>query len=229
MWKSRTLCLASLALGLFGGCVIDETDDSAFEFQWQLEYVGGGTAACENSGTPSVRMQTRHTQTANAQTFTWDCSAGAGVTPVLPLGLYDVNIALLDRQGRPVSAIEGQFEVRRHGLANLGRILFKVQIFEFSWTIVREPPGASAMALNCGQAGAHSVEMVTQLASEPQESFTFTCEQGEGVTEAIRLGTYTFQGRLLNRAGQVLDETGVGDVRAGVEVRPQLAARFIVP
>jgi hypothetical protein len=229
MWKSRTLCLASLALGLLGGCVIDETDDSAFEFQWQLEYVGGGTAACDTAGTPNVRMQMRHKETANLQTFTWDCSAGAAITPVLPLGKYDINIALLDRQGRPVSAIEGEFAVARHGLTNLGRILFKVQIFEFSWVIVREPPGAASMALNCAMAGAHTVEMITQLASEPQESFSFPCEQGEGVTEAIRLGTYTFQGRLLNRANQVLTETGVGDVRAGAEVRPQLAARFMVP
>jgi hypothetical protein len=229
MWKSRTVCLAGLALGLFGGCVIDETDDSAFEFQWLLEYVGGGAAVCDSTGTPSVQMQARHKQTGNIQTFTWDCNAGAGVTPVLPLGAYDVNIGLLDRKGRAVSAIEGEFEVRRHGLANLGRILFKVQIFEFSWVIVREPQGAPSMALNCNQAGAHSVEMVTQLASEPPESFSFACEQGEGVTEAIRLGTYTFQGRLLNRANQVLTETGVGDVRAGPDVRPQLAARFMVP
>lgn len=229
MWNSRTVCLAGLALGLLGGCVIDETDDSAFAFEWQLEYVGGGRAACDTSGTPTIHMQVRHTQNANTQAFTWDCNAGSAVTPVLPLGMYDVTIGLLDRLGRPVSAIEGRFEVRRHGLAQLGRILFKVQIFEFSWVIVQEPAGGTSRALNCNAAGAYSVEMVTQLASESPEMFSFPCEQGEGVTEAVRLGSYSFWGRLLNRAGQVLDETGVGAVVVGVNERPQLAARFIVP
>jgi hypothetical protein len=229
MWNSRTVCLAGLALGLFGGCVIDETDDSAFAFNWQLEYVGGGRAACDSSGTPTVHMQVRHTQTANTQAFTWECNAGSAVTPVLPLGQYDVTIGLLDRLGRPVSAIEGRFEVRRHGLAQLGSILFKVQIFEFSWVLVREPMNAPAQSLNCNQAGAYTVEFITQLASEEKESFSFPCEQGEGTTEAIRLGTYAFQGRLLNRANQVIYETGIGDVRATPNERPQLAARFIVP
>lgn len=229
MWYSRTVCLAGLALGLVGGCVIDETDDSAFAFQWQLEYVGGGRAACDTSGTPTVHLQVRHQQTANTQAFTWLCNDGRAVTPVLPLGRYDVTVSLLDRRGRSVSAIDGQVSVERHGLTQLGSILFKVQIFQFSWVIVQEPPGGPSRPLNCNTAGAYSVEMVTQLASEDAEKFEFPCDQGEGITEAVRVGSYSYFGRLLNRAGQVLDETDVEAVLVDGSQRPALPARFVVP
>ena len=231
MWKSRTLWLAGFALLSLGsvGCVIDETDDSAFQLSWGLEYVGGGAAQCDLAGTPTVRLQARHLRNGNIQTQTFDCGRGAAVTPVLPVGPYEVTVSLLDRQSRPVSAIQGEFDVRRHGLTGLGHVVFKVQIFEFSWILVQQMAGGASRPLSCAQAGATSVELITQLASEAPEMFAFPCEQGEGVTEAVRLGSYAFWGRLINRAGQVIDETGVGAAAVGGQERPALGAEFIVP
>ncbi len=130
MWHSRTLWLAGLTMMSLGpvGCVVEDTDDSALVAQWRVAYVAGGPVSCEDAGTPTVRLRARNIRSGAMYTANFPCQAGSGITDVLPVGDYEVELALLDnfvnpdgtKAGRPVSQIiGGPWAVRRHGLTDL--------------------------------------------------------------------------------------------------------------
>ena len=168
MWQSRTLWLAGLTVMSLGplGCVVEDTDDSAFVAQWRVAYVAnGGAVSCEDAGTPTVRLQARNIRSGAMYTANFPCEATSGITDVLPVGDYEVELALLDnftnpdgtKAGRPVSQITGgPWAVRRHGLTDLDPIEFQVQVFEIDWILVRNAPGgADALGDVRGGGGRH--------------------------------------------------------------------------
>jgi hypothetical protein len=83
-----------------------------------------------------------------------------------------------------------------------------VQAWELAWTLVRQV-GERTQFTTCREAGVHTIELETQLANEPREKFSFPCEDGIGITEAIRTGVYAFQFRLLDAGGNTLFEDDV--------------------
>jgi hypothetical protein len=235
MWQSRTLWLAGLTAMSLGplGCVVEDTDDSAFVAQWRVAYVaGGGPVSCEDAGTPTVRLRARNIRSGAQYTANFPCTAGAGITEVLPVGDYEVELALLDsftnadgtKAGRPVSQITGgPWAVRRHGLTNLDPIEFQVQVFEIDWILVNTTTNKSVM---CETAGATTVELDTQLGNEAHEKFRWACSDGGGVTQAVRVGNYANQVRLLNAAGTVLSETNVMPMKVIETERPAISVQF---
>src|SRR4029453_14835768 len=153
---------------------------------------------CDDAGTPFVQLDARNLQTSAVYTTKTACGLLYARTEGLPLGPYEGTMSLLDGRGRPVSQIVGgPFDVRRHDLTALRPVQFQVQVFEVGWILVRQT-GATSRPLTCTEAGARTVELITQLASEPSEKFTFDCNDGEGITQAIRVGNYAYQARLLN-------------------------------
>jgi hypothetical protein len=69
------------------GCVIDGTDDSAFDVAWSLSYVDNqGRVSCEDAGTPWVSLQARLLQTNSVYTGEFDCTSLRGISQVLPHG-----------------------------------------------------------------------------------------------------------------------------------------------
>jgi hypothetical protein len=238
MWHSRTLWLAGLTMMSLGplGCVVEDTDDSALVAQWRVAYVaGGGVVGCEDAGTPTVRLRARNIRSGAMYTANFPCSAGSGITDVLPVGDYEVELALLDnfvnpdgtKGGRPVSQITGgPWAVRRHGLTNLDPIEFQVQVFEIDWILVRNVAGQAMRSVMCEEAGATTVELDTQLGNEAHEKFRWPCADGGGVTQAIRVGNYANQVRLLGAGGAVLSETNVMPMRVVETERPAISVQF---
>jgi hypothetical protein len=217
MLRLRTLWLPgfmTMALGAVG-CVIEEADDSAFLVSWDLAYVGEGSRVnCEDAGTPTVSLQARHLNTGATYVGEFPCSSLRGISQVLPHGQYEATLSLLDDRGRPVSLIQGgPFNIHRHGLTELPLIEFQVQAWELAWVLVRAIGPTSTRIASCAEGGVHTVELETQLASEPREKYTFPCEDGAGITQAIRTGTYAYQVRLLDAAGTMLTETEVKSYR----------------
>jgi hypothetical protein len=211
MWRTGTLRLLgfmSMTLGAVG-CVIEEPDDSAFLATWDLAYVDeGGRVTCDDAGTPTVSLHARHLNTGSTYVGEFPCSSLRGISQVLPHGQYEATLALLDSKKRPVSQISGPFDIRRHGLTELPLIEFQVQAWELAWTLVRQV-GERTQFTTCREAGVHTIELETQLANEPREKFSFPCEDGIGITEAIRTGVYAFQFRLLDAGGNTLFEDDV--------------------
>ena len=238
MWQSRTLWLAGLTVMSLGplGCVVEDTDDSALVAQWRVAYVAeGGVVSCEDAGTPTVRVSAKNIRSGAMYTFDFPCGAGSGITDVLPVGAYEVTLALLDgfrtpdgvMAGRPVSQITGgPWEVRRHGLTALDAIEFQVQVFEVDWILVKNVPGMGMRSVTCTEVGAATVELSAQLASEPAEKFRWACADGGGITQAIRVGNYANQVRLLNAMNLPLSETNVMPVRVVGTERPAITVQF---
>lgn len=215
MWRLRTLCLAGItALGMgLSGCVISDTDDQAFVLDWDLAYVSGGAVRCEDAGTPTVVLDAEHVHTKNKYSKSFPCNQKSGASDVWPLGAYNVVVSIRDTQGRPVSLIGGGLaEIHRHGLTDLGTIIFQIQTWHLRWSIARKTP---AGPIGCAEAGGQTVQLITQLGSEPQERFTFQCNDREGITQAIRTGVYGVQAKLLGAGEKVLSETPVNTVSIG--------------
>jgi hypothetical protein len=222
MWQSRTLWLAGLTAMSLGplGCVVEDADDSAFEFNWDVGYVADGRVSCADAGTPFVQMDARNLHTGAVYSTKPSCDLGYARSEVLPLGQYEVTMSLLDAKNRPVSQIVGgPFEVNRYDLTPLRAVLFQVQTFQLDWNLATE--GARDF-LTCAQAGARSVELITQLGTEEPEKFVFACEDGGGITQAIRVGRYAWRARLLDTAGQALSDTGLRFIDVGDSVPAKL-------
>src|SRR4029453_12148425 len=96
MWKSRTLWLAGLTAMSLGplGCVVEDADDSAFEFNWDLAYVADGRVSCDDAGTPTVQLDARNLQTNVVYPTKSSCAQFISRTDVLPLGQYEVTLSL---------------------------------------------------------------------------------------------------------------------------------------
>ncbi len=231
MWRLRTLWLPGFMIMTLGavGCVIEEADDSAFETAWDLAYVDNqGRVNCEDAGTPWVSLQARHLHTNSLYTGEFSCEAMRGLSQVLPHGPYEATLSLLDEQKRPVSLITGgPFDIHRHGLTQLPDIEFQVQTWELEWILIRTTPGGQRSG-TCAEIGARTVELETQLASEPHEKYSFPCEDGGGITQAIRTGTYAYQVRLLDGAGAKISETLVMSYRVPDANQARLQVSFEV-
>jgi hypothetical protein len=231
MWRLRTLWLPGFMLMTLGavGCVIEEADDSAFLVSWDLFYVdNGGRVNCEDAGTPTVGLEARHLITGSTYSGEFDCSELRGITQRLPHGDYKVTLALLDELKRPVSLIDvGGFNIRRHGLTEMPLIEFQVQAWELQWVLVRET-GTGTRFTSCAEAGVRTIELETQLANEPREIYTFPCEDGEGITQAIRTGLYAYQLRLLDDRGNPLFETNVMSYDVPAERPALIRTEFVL-
>jgi hypothetical protein len=229
MWHSRTLWLAGLTAMSLGplGCVVEDADDSAFEFDWQLAYVGDGAVSCADAGTPFVQLDARNLHTQAVYPTKPSCDLGRARSDVLPDGQYEVTLSLLDRQGRPVSQIVGgPFQIGRHDLTRLPLVEFRVQAIDIAWNVV---PAGGAGFITCGQVGARTVELLTQLGTEPPEKLaSFPCDAGGGITPAIRVGNYRYQARLLDGAGQALSETGMEPLQVETDRLAQVDVMFAV-
>ena len=138
------------------------------------------------------------------------CSALRGISQVLPHGQYEATLSLLDEQKRPVSEITGgPFNIHRHGLTELPLDRVPGPGLGAGLGAGRRHGGGTRPAPPAREAGVRTVELETQLASEPREKYTFPCEDGDGITQAIRTGIYAYQLRLLDAGGQVAHETNV--------------------
>jgi hypothetical protein len=231
MWRLRTVWLAGFTtLSLASaGCVISDADDSALIFDWGLQYVGDGSVSCDDAGTPTVTLDAEHVQTRNKYTRSFPCIDRRGSSGVLPLGPYSVSISLKDRLGRPVSAIGGGIaEIHRHGLTDLGTILFQIQTWELTWSINRRSPDGNLVSVGCSEVGGQTVQLVTQLGEEDREMFSFRCEDRAGITQAIRTGSYGAQVKLLNTAGQVISQTDPMNYPVTADRRAALSITFDV-
>lgn len=228
MWRSSTLWLFGLTLGLAaGGCVDSDGDDATMSLAWDVAYVGNGAlVSCKDAGTPLVRLDAVSQRTGEAFAFEFDCDRKRGVTPPVPRGWYDVTLSLLDAMKRPVAATAGAFEVRRHGTAFLDPVEFQVLAWQVSWGFSLERAGAGIRTANCEEVGVATVEFITQQASEAAQSYAFDCRFGFGITAAIRAGSYVYQLRLLNAAGQVIDETEPESLLVPTTTAPAVSQTF---
>jgi hypothetical protein len=224
MCRFATLWLAGVMLTLGGaGCVDDDADDSAFVFDWQLDFIGGGAAECEDAGMSTVELEARHLDTKAIYKDTFACKAGAGMSRVLPVGLYSVVIRLRDGAGRVVSELPpGVADITRVGLSDLGTVFFDIQSFVLNWSVCRQGAGGCA-PVRCADVGAKSVELLAQPAQGDPLREQWDCSAGAGFSSVILTGTYGIQVRLLDSAGREL--SGVG----GKTVVVDDTARAVLP
>jgi hypothetical protein len=185
------------------GCVIDGSDQAAFLVDWDLVYVGTKeTLACDDAGTPTVTLDMVR---KGGPTFhdTFKCNDRRGQSETIPSGAYDVTIALKAADGTVVSANNGTFPVPRRGITDLGIIAFQIQAWEVHWSIAR-----GNATVTCDQSGAKSVRLVTQLPNMAKPlSYLWPCSDGEGISTAVPIGTYSVQVQLEDAAGKVLSAT----------------------
>lgn len=189
----------------------DNPDASRFVFDWRLQYVEGRSVSCQAAGTPKIRLSVRHRTTNVANEFTFGCEGDGGraITDELPLGAYDLEIALFDKAGNPVAERETfRASINRHDPSFLfdGTLVFPIQSFIMTWAVCREA-GTACTPTNCATVNAKSVELRAQLPNRELMKFQWECAAGAGTTTAIPVGTYGLTGHLLDGAGNEISLT----------------------
>jgi hypothetical protein len=195
----RTFWLVGLA-GALGasGCV--ESDHPAFTVGWDTVFVNSNTkVSCQNAGTPTVELTMTNLSSHQKYVNKFNCEANGGESEPLPGGRYTVTIALKNKDNVEVSTQEGEFNLVRGGLTDLGVIVFEIQSFQISWSLARGP-----MSLRCQDVDATTVNLITRLNSEPEVIYPFPCTAGSGFTPAVRLGVYSVRPQLVSSNGTVL-------------------------
>jgi hypothetical protein len=221
VWLFGVAAAASLSTA---GCIIGDTDDSAFVVDWDLMYVPPAnnpnevmTPTCAEAHTPTVDLDITPRQGGAAHHESFKCADGGARSQKLSTGLYDVTVSLKNDLGRSVSATSGQFEIVRRGLTDLGSLAFGIQSFRMAWTLARGAAGVSCEAVN-----AKTVTLTAMLGSEPMMAIDFPCNAYGGQTPAIPTGVYSVRVQLLNAAGAVLSDISAMTVRVDGSVRADL-------
>jgi hypothetical protein len=222
--------LTALATLAGTGCVINDTEDSAFRAFWSLEYVGGGSVGCGHADVPEVSVVARHLGNNSPFPFKFPCDEGAGMTSVLPLGQYEVTLSALNSAREEVSRITGgPWEIRRHGITDLTPpIVFEVQSWSLTWAISRNLPGGAMRPAGCAEVGAKWVRLITQLGNKDRTQIDWPCEGGAGVSGAIQVGSYGAQVALLDAAQNTLSSTQVMNYPVNGTDRATLSVIFDV-
>jgi hypothetical protein len=190
---------------LTDGAALEAGGETAtFVVDWSLVRVGSATAVtCKEAGTPQVRFAATP---AGGGGLTYGglipCDQHPAHLPMVPAGQYEVVLELRDAEGTVLSAIEGSFRAVAGGETDLGVVAFQIQSFELHWSLSH-----GGQASTCEAAGATTVELVTRLAMEPEVGYSFPCDSGQGITPAIRLGTYQVTVRVLGALGRPLWQT----------------------
>jgi len=197
----RTFWLVGLA-GALGASGCGESGHPAFTVGWDTVFVNSNTkVSCQNAGTPTVELTMTNLSNHQKYVDKFNCEANGGESEALPGGRYTVRIGLLNKDGVEVSNQEGEFNLVRGGLTDLGVIVFEIQSFQISWTLARGP-----MSLRCQDVDATTVNLVTRLNSEPEVAYSFPCGAGTGFTPAILIGTYSVKPQLVGGGGAVIRE-----------------------
>jgi hypothetical protein len=197
----RTLWLVGVA-GTLGASGCGGESHPAFTVGWNTVFVNSNTpVSCQDAGTPTVELTMTNLSTKRTYVNKFACDARGGESESLPGGRYDVKIALKTQAGVEVSNNEGEFNLVRDGLTDLGVIVFEIQSFQLSWSISR---GGASLA--CPSVDAQTVNLVTRLNSDPEVVYSFPCAAGSGFTPAILIGTYSVKPQLLSSNGTVLRE-----------------------
>jgi hypothetical protein len=215
--RAHTLWLfgLTLSLGAGAGCGGDGSD-AKIGITWDVAYVGPAATTCEALGTPTVHLEARASGNGQLYAFDFDCTPGSGITGFIPSGMYDITLSLLDLKKRAVASTGGMFTVNRHGVTELDPVEFQVQAFQVSWLLVVQPAGGTMSTPTCAGVGVKTIEFSAQLSGEPGgETFQFDCvgNPGQGMTSAVRTGTYAYQFSLLDAAGTALTQ---GDIKSVV-------------
>jgi hypothetical protein len=244
MWRNRTVCLVGITLVLGTGCIVHQnsestttgggsppppvlvTGDSALRVHWELAYLDGTLTHCEDADTPTVTV--RATMRSGARFVeSFPCEIGVGVA-VVPPGLYDVAIDLVDSLGRPVSTLY-QTDLRVFdGLVTEPDevALFPVQTWDLVWTIGVLQRGGRVTPATCRDVGAATVQFSARLDGEAPEIVELPCESYSAVSPAIRPGDYEVRMLLLDRLGRPLADTGIGVVEVTFDETASLDADF---
>jgi hypothetical protein len=229
MLKNRTVWLFGVA-GIMAlssaGCIIGDTDDSAFVVDWDLMYVPPASnpnevvsPSCADAHTPNVDLDVTNRKSGATHHETFKCTDGGGRSQELPVGTYDVTVSLKNDSGRSVSATAGQFDILRRGLTDLGSLAFGIQSFRMNWTLARGNAGVTCESVN-----AKTVTLTAMLGSEPMMAIDFPCNSYAGQTPAIPTGTYSVRVQLFNASGGLLSEVGAMTVPVNGSVRADLPA-----
>lgn len=182
---------ALLVGGLFQatGCIITTEDDPEagfFDVGWTVD------PGCPAGGAAQVVALNRATSEMFTNVF--DCAAGAGVTAPLSLGDYDVwveirsnDLATLFAQSLAVTAtvdLDGEVTV-----VDIPSFLLDEGFFALTWNLT----DAGGAPITCAQAGSGGMRIGATLADTTQAEFNiFDCDAGEGVTNPLAVGLYTF-------------------------------------
>jgi hypothetical protein len=211
MLRNRTVWLFGFAAASAlssAGCIIGDTDDSAFVVDWNLMYVPPAgnpneamTPSCAEAHTPTVDLDVTNKSSGATHHESFPCMSGGARSQVLSVAPYDVTVALKNDLGRSVSATTGTFNIVRRGLTDLGSLAFGIQSFRMSWTLARGASGVTCEAIN-----AKTVTLTAMLGSEPMMAVDFPCNAYAGQSPAIPTGTYSVRVQLLSATGAVLSD-----------------------
>lgn len=210
------LSLLAVALAT-PACVSGSADDSVFVFDWQVEDVGlpiNDTVTCAEAGAATVVLEVQNlTNGTPKQSYSYPCSAGGGVTPVLATGQYSVTTRLLRADNVEVSSTtfpgpgEAPIFIDRRRVTDLGVVVFEIQSFTTQWVITKT--AAPGVPVSCLSVGATQVEFTATKPPFAPFVFLFPCVDPQGITQAIPDGDYQLTFRLLSANNVSLSELTV--------------------
>ncbi len=207
MSRSRTVWLffvgatATLATACGGD---HHSSDPVFQLEFNLVYLPPAdqpnrkdAVTCGSADTPTVQLTSTNVGTNFSKVDKFTCdpkSTGDAVqSSVLPLGRYEVGIALFDSSGDSVSENSGQFDLAVRGPNDLGAIEFPIQSFHATWSILK-----GGQPVQCAAVGATRVTLTAMLGDKMAMSKDFPCSDRALDSPAILTGPYTVQMSLGN-------------------------------
>ena len=187
--------------------VCSATAPTAFSVEWDIRDTAHHLATCNSVGGATVDLDVLNVATMVASHDTFPCDAMAGTSSALDPGNYTAALRLYDANGVDLQdqIANAMFAITPGCTSDLGLADFTLpvttpdQFISLSWSIDRLSNGAF---LSCADAQASSVEL-----DAGDQTFTWPCTDGRGVTKSLPPATYNVSIKLLDATGKPLSLT----------------------
>ena len=232
MVKTRlSYVVAALAISPAMGCIITSGGDGAngngngtgdehfrghFDVAWKVDGLdeNTGDGCLELPGAATVDVISRPVGGSAFEDINYDCSAGGGVTALLPLGDYDVWANVRDDEGRLLAqsqVVVASIDYDGHLNVIQEELGFLNGEFEATWLLTER---YTDDPLTCDEVDAGGFSLLTTLAGPAGTGFDdiFDCPEsdsgGDVETDPLPLGDYTVSVALLeDDTDEVLGQT----------------------
>ena len=182
------------------GCIIttddpDEVVGGSFNVSWSV------TGGCPTADAAVEVISQNRAVAADKFTDIYNCTDGGGVTALMPLGDYDVWVEVTDAAGTTLLAqsnLAAGSLIADGDLVNVAIDPFHgdMGFFGVTWNLV----DTAGTALTCAEVFSGGVDIVATVAGTSDATADlFNCEDGQGVTDPLALGTYTVVVEILDQ------------------------------
>jgi hypothetical protein len=183
----------------------------SFDAAWSLAWVGGGSVSCAGAGVTEVDLDVQDS-IGVVYHDPFVCSAGGGVSEILPADDYTVAVRAYDSSDNMLSEVvlPGVYSIYANTTTGLPAVVLELTplapqggSFQVAWSLYQ----AGAGSMSCADAGVTEVDLdVQDLSTSAAYHDTFACSAYGGTSQVLPVDNYSVAVRAYDASNALVSE-----------------------